>query len=95
MVNLWNIYLQQKKSREESFNMVDDGYNNPYMSNMAMGGGGDSNKTAQPSIRLKTKEEKYAEDVLKLHEAYQVSKGLWWQKLDVINMIKNPIKIQF
>ena len=27
---------------------------------------------AQTSVRLKTKEEKYAEDVLKLHEAYQV-----------------------
>ena len=45
-------------------------------SQVSLGGGLDMNKAtphpAQTSVRLKSKEEKYAEDVLKLHEAYQV-----------------------
>ena len=45
-------------------------YSNPYLANHV-----EEEKPKAPpgSVRFKTREEKYAEDVLKLHEAYQVS----------------------
>ena len=59
----------KKASREEVTDEWASSYSNPYTFN-AM----EEEKPKPPpgSVRYKTREEKYAEDVLKLHEAYQV-----------------------